>query len=498
MSLTDNALHLRSFIDELRRRRDLVDVETEVDTHLELAAITRRVYEARFPAPLFQRIASGVPGARVLGAPAGMRAARGREYGRLALHLGLPEQSGPREIVAAIRAAMRAAPIAPRPLASGPVKQNIWLGDEVDLTRFPVPLLHEHDGGRYFGTYGFHIVRSPDGSWDSWSIGRLMLVDRNTLVGPTIPTQHIGMIRDMWRREGKPTPWAFALGAAPAAVAVAGMPLPKGVSEPGYVGALLGEPIDVVQAETSDLWVPAHAEIVVEGEISLADTALEGPMGEYHGYQHRQGREQPVFRVTAVTFRDGPILPVCVAGMPPEENHTIWGTMISAQLLEVMQAAGLPVDMVWCSYEAATCWAVVSVDVAQVAALRSNAQDFSARVAEVLFRSHPGYLVPKVILVSNDVDVTDIGQVVWALATRAHPLHSHFPFPDLPGLPLVPYLNADDVARGGGGKLVVNCLYPEQFHGEIRADIASFQYSYPANLQRKVVENWQRYGFDAD
>lgn len=495
MSLLHCALDLRAFLDELRRRRDLVDIDVEVDTALELAAITRRVYEARLPAPLFTRLASGVPGARILGAPAGMRATPGREYGRLALHLGLPETSGPREIIATIRRAMAAAPIAPRRVASGPVKQNVWRDEAVDLTRFPVPLLHEADGGRYFGTYGFHIVRSPDGAWDSWGIGRLMLVDRNTLAGPAIPTQHIGMIREMWRREGKPMPWAMALGAPPAAVAAAGMPLPAGVSEPGYAGALLGAALEVVRAERVDLWVPAQAEIVLEGEVSLTETALEGPMGEYHGYQHREGRAQPVFHVRAVTFRDAPILPVCVAGTPPEENHTIWGTMISAQLLELLQAAGLPIDMAWCSYEAASCWAVLSVDVARLAALNTTARALVERVAEVLFDSHPGYLIPKFILVGNDVDVTDLNQVVWALATRAHPEHDHFAFPGQRGFPMVPYLTTDDRAAGSGGKLVVNCLYPEQFRGEMRAGIASFRHAYPDALQRKVLENWARYGF---
>lgn len=495
MPLLDSAMDLRAFIDELRRRRDLVDVEVEVDADLELAAITRRVYEQRLGAPLFHRIARSMPGARVLGAPAGLSGAKGREYGRLALHLGLPEQSGPRDIVAAIRRAMKARPIAPRHCDTGPVKENIWLGDDIDLTRFPVPLLHEKDGGRYFGTYGFHVVRSPDGTWDSWGIGRLMLVDRNRLTGPAIPTQHIGMIRDMWQRTGKPTPWAMVLGAPPAAVAVAGMPLPTGVSEPGYVGALLGQPVDVVETETNGLWVPANAEIVLEGEISLTETALEGPMGEYHGYQHHEGRHQPVFHVRAVTFRDSPILPICVAGTPPEENHTIWGTMISAQLLEVAQAAGLPVDMVWCSYEAATCWAVVSVDVERLAAMNTDAKAFAGRVAEVVFGSHPGYLIPKLILVGNDIDVTDIDQVVWAMATRSHPAHDHFSFPDVREFPMVPYLSADDKAKGSGGKAILNCLYPEQFRGQMRASTASFQHSYPAELRRKVQEKWREYGF---
>lgn len=495
MNLQKSALDFREFLTELRNRKDLVDITTNVDGNMEAAAITRRVYEQHALAPLFHNIAGNEPGARVIGAPAGMTSKKGAEYGRLALHLGLPETSGPREIVAAIRRAMVADPIAPQHVETGPVKEHIWRGNEVDLTRFALPLLHEKDGGRYFATYGFHIVQSPDKTWDSWGIGRLMLVDKNRLTGPTIPTQHIGMIRDMWRREGKATPWAMALGAPPAAVAVAGMPLPTGVSESSYVGALLGHPLDLVKAETNDLWVPANAEIVLEGEISLTETAMEGPMGEYHGYQHHAGRYQPVFHVHAVTFRERPILPICVAGRPPEENHTIWGTMISAQLLDVMRKADLPVDMVWCPYEAVTCWAVVSVDMKKLAEMNTNAQEFANRVARVTFNSHAGYLIPKLILVTNDVDVTDINEVTWALATRYHPANDHFTYPEQREFPMVPYLNKTDIEKGSGGKAIINCIFPEQFQGTIRAETAAFRYSYPDALQQQVEDRWQEYGF---
>ncbi|MGK2695317.1 UbiD family decarboxylase [Serratia surfactantfaciens] len=495
MSLLDCALDFRHFIEELRRRKDLVDVHQEVSADLEIAAVCRRVYEQRLSAPLFHHVAGAMPGACILGAPAGMLASPEYAYSRLALHFGLPPESTPRDIVAAIRRAVKAEPLAPDYCSTGPVKENIWRGDEVDLERFPVPLLHERDGGRYFGTYGFHVVQSPDGQWHSWGVGRLMMLDRNRLTGPAIPTQHIGMIREMWRREGKPTPWAMVLGAPPAAVAVAGMPLPAGVSEPDYVGALLGKSVTLTQAETNDLWVPANAEIVLEGEISLTETALEGPMGEYHGYQHQQGHEQPVFHVHAVTFRDDPILPICVAGTPPEENHTIWGTMISAQLLETLQSAALPVDFVWCSYEAATCWAVLSIDIEKLAGMKTNAADFADKVAEIVFGSHAGYLIPKLILVGNDIDIVDIDQVVWALATRSHPARDHFLFPGVREFPMVPYLTEEDKARGSGGKAIINCLFPEQFSGVTRAGTASFRHAYPEQVRAKVEANWKQYGF---
>lgn len=99
-----SALDFRHFVDHLRRQGDLVDVHTEVDANLEIGAITRRVYERRAPAPLFHNIRDSLPGARVLGAPAGLRADRARAHSRLALHFGLPEHSGPRDIVAMLRA----------------------------------------------------------------------------------------------------------------------------------------------------------------------------------------------------------------------------------------------------------------------------------------------------------------------------------------------------------------------------------------------------------
>lgn len=495
MNLVKSALDFRTFIETLRKRGDLVDVETAVDPTLEVAAIIRRVYEERLPAPLFHNLLGAMPGARILGAPAGLLRSKGQEYARLALHFGLPENATAQALVTKIRSAVKAKPIDPIIVETGPVKENKWIGDEVDLTKFPVPLLHEADGGRYFGTYGFHVVQSPDGTWDSWGIGRMMLNSRNTLVGPAIPTQHIGMVRKMWTDQNKPTPWAMVLGAPPAAVAVAGMPLPTGVSEPGYIGALVGQALEVVKAETNSLMVPANAEIVLEGEISLTEKAIEGPMGEYHGYQHHEGNLQPVFHIHAVTFRNYPILPICVAGLPPEENHTIWGTMISAQLLEVCQQAGLPVDMAWCSYEAATCWAVLSVEPAALAKMNTTAADFVRRVSEVVFGSHAGYLIPKLILVSNDIDITKIDEVVWALATRYHPKFDHHSLPDLREFPMVPYLNTEDKQRGSGGKAIINCLFPEQFLGKTRASTASFMHSYPEKLINQVLTKWRDYGF---
>ncbi|WP_399082422.1 UbiD family decarboxylase [Streptomyces sp. BBFR2] len=489
------ALNFRDFLDELLATGDAVLVERPVDPHLEAGAVTRRAYETYAPAPLFTDLTTGTPGVRILGAPAGMSTPDKGAHGRLAAHVGLGRHATPRAIVEKLITAMHAEPLEPVTVTDGPCKENVLRGADVDLTALPVPLLHQEDGGRYLGTYGFHIVRTPDGSWTSWSVARAMLHGPTTLTGPAMPQQHIGMVHALWREKGLRTPWAMVLGAPPAALAAAGMPLPAHVSEDGYVGALTGSPVEVVKAESNDLYVPANAEIVLEGYLDAEETAPEGPMGEYHGYSFGASRPQPVFHVETVTHRDRPVLPVCVAGLPPEENHTIWGTMISATALDVLRTAGLPVDFAWCSYEAATCWLVVSLDREGLRRMRTTARELADTVARVLFGSHPGWLVPKVLLVTDDIDITDIRQVVWALATRTHPGHGTYTYPDAPGIPLVPYLTPDEVAAGRGGKSVTCALLPGQLDGTSRAVTASFATSYPEELRRRVVADWAAYGY---
>lgn len=207
MANSTPALNFRVFIETLRAQKGLVDVDVEVDLMLEIGAITRKVYEDKEPAPLFNNIKGVSKGFRVLGAPAGLSKQPDCLYERLAMHFDLPANSTAKQIVEKIIAATQSKPVPPIEVDTGECKENRWIGDEVDLTKLPIPLLHQEDGGRYIGTYGFHIVQSPDKKWNSWSIARTMLHNKTTLVGPAMSAQHIGMIRKMWTDLAKPTPW---------------------------------------------------------------------------------------------------------------------------------------------------------------------------------------------------------------------------------------------------------------------------------------------------
>lgn len=204
---------------------------------------------------------------------------------RVALALGLDPWTKPLEIIEALSRAMTKPPVSPVVVTKGACQQNVLIGDEADLMEFPTPLIHAGDGGRYFNTLGFWVVRTPDGLWTNWSIARGMIVDGKRMTAGIAPYQHLGMIYKLWRDRGEPMPFALVQGAEPAALFVGGMPLPDRVDEAGYLGGLFGEPLELVRCKTVDLEVPATAEIVVEGHVSLDETAPEGPMGEYHGYQ---------------------------------------------------------------------------------------------------------------------------------------------------------------------------------------------------------------------
>jgi 4-hydroxy-3-polyprenylbenzoate decarboxylase len=483
---------LRDHLELLRSLGEIQDVNIEVDLHLEIGAIIRRSYELKAPAPIFTRIKGIERGFRVLGAPAGLSRQPGLSLARVATALGLSPRATAREIVETLASAHGKPPIPPRRVSTGPCKEHKLLAADVDLFRLPAPYIHQGDGGRYLNTWGTVVVRTPDGKWTNWSITRIMLHGRNTLVGAIIPRQHLGLIYGQWKAQEKPMPFALAIGTEPAIPFVSGMPLDENMNEADFVGGYFGEAIDVIDCETVDLQVPATAEIVIEGTVSITQTAPEGPMGEYSGYlSPGGGMPSPLFQVSAMTFRDQPILPVVAAGEPTEENHTCWGLTISAQILWELRQAGFPVSTCFCPFQAAAHWLVVTVN---PNAVKGTAEKLVHDLAEVLFRSRSGSFIPKVILIGDDIDPANLDELTWAFATRHHPEHGVFLFPNQPMLPLIAHLTDAERRAARGTKVIYNCL-PSGDGLERAAKRSSFRFLWPQEIQEKVVSNWVRYGF---
>lgn len=483
---------LRGYIDRLTSLGEIAEIGVEVDWNLELGAITRRCTENGLPSPLFNRVKDDRDGFRVLAAPASLSSAPGRRLAKVAISLGLPPETGAREIVERLSRAPGQQPIAPRLVDDAAFRTNVRLGDDVDLTRLPVPLIHGGDGGRFLNTWGTIVARSPDGKWTNWSIARIMLRDQYTMVGIVSPQKHVGRVHKMWQEIGKPMPFALSLGHDPVIPYFSGMPLPDYVSEAPVIGGYLGEPIDVAKCAVVDLEVPASSEIVIEGELTVDDMDEEGPMAEYPGYIVPGSRQmRPIYRVSAMSWRDNAILPVVAAGFPPEENHTCWGIAIAAVVQSELREAGWPITACFVPFEGACHLLVVTVPADwRDHTPHKSAPDFARNLGEAVFATRGGTVVPRVLVVTDDVDPSDPGEVLWAIATRVSPGDGEIMFPHLVANPLNAFMTGDEKRAMVTTKSVLDGLPRDEWGPQETPVRADFDRLYPQELKDHVMARW--------
>jgi 3-polyprenyl-4-hydroxybenzoate decarboxylase len=200
-------------------------------------------------------------------------------------------------------------------------------------------------------------------------------------------------------------------------------------------------------------------EIVIEGHISQDEVDHKGPMGEYPGHLDKsKATPKPVLHVSAVTYRNGAILPVVAAGPPVEEDHTGWGMPHAAMTLHDLQAAGLPVTGAWMVLESAWHWMLVAVAPDWHERTGVASPELAQRIGEALFATKTGLGIPKVLLVEDDFDFTDVAQVVWAFASRAHPQHGEVFIEAKPQNALPVFLEANEKFTYRAVKVIHNCL----------------------------------------
>ena len=205
---------------------------------------------------------------------------------RLAHTLGLPEDQLDRlSLVRNWRDKSRTLKaIPPKMVKTGPVGENVDTGDAIDLYKFPVPMCHDLDGGRYIGTICAMVQKDPDEGWVNLGTYRGMVVDRNHVAFHAVEAQHGRSIANKYFARGQTMPVAVAIGVDPALYCASSQPMTGwGVSEYDFAGGIKGEPIEVFEG-VSGLPLPARAEIIIEGECRPGEFVDEGPFGEFHGY----------------------------------------------------------------------------------------------------------------------------------------------------------------------------------------------------------------------
>ena len=468
---------LREFIAALDKSGHLVKVKQEVDWNLEVGAIIRKACELEERATLFEKV-KDAPGVRILGSPCAT-------YARLAVAMGMDAGRPVKEIAKEFDKRI-ANPIKPLLVSSGPCKENIIKGKDIDLFKFGVPMIHDGDGGRYISTWHFIVTRDFDSSWVNWGMYRQMIHNETMMGGMLLPFQHIGKIFQKYEKANKPMPFATAIGTEPLC-AVAGVLSPgMGVNEADLAGGLRKEPVELVKCETVDLEVPAHAEIVIEGHVLPGVRVDEGPFGEYTGFSSAPRNPRPVYEVSCITHRHNPILTVSNMGMPVDDNDIITNSSFRNVANSVL--AGLPVVDVDVPAYGSCHLVVVSV--------RRAYSGIAHHVASAIWGSKLGSQAPYIIVVDEDVDVFNLGEVIHAVVMKCHPVRGVHAQPNSPGHALWPFLNFHERHWGQAAHLLLDCTWPVDWDPniEIPAKI-SFGTSYPKALQEKVVSNWGKYGF---
>jgi 4-hydroxy-3-polyprenylbenzoate decarboxylase len=260
------------------------------------------------------------------------------------------------------------------------------------------------------------LTRDPDSDWVNMGTYRAQLHDRNHTGLYISPGKHGRIHRDKYFARGEPMPAVILVGLPPLQFIASALEIPNGVSELEWVGGVLGTPIDCIRGEVTGIPFPANAEIALEGYLYPEEKRMEGPFGEWTGYYASAAREEPVFEVKAVYHRSDPIMLGCPPEKPPYEAQRFQQYLRSANLRREIRAAGVP------DVTAAWTHAVGGCRLFNVVAIKQRYPGHARQAAYVASQCRQGaYLGRIVVVVDDDIDVTDLDEVIWAVCTRADP-----------------------------------------------------------------------------
>jgi len=388
------AQDLPAYLDLVKRSRpeEIVVISKELDPAYELTALVVKLEREGKRRPVL--ICERMKGTKfpVL---TNLHASRSR--------LALAMSSAPDQMLATYLRAMDK-PIPPKIVTGGPCKDVVLTGDKINLYDLPQILHHEGDAGAYL-TAAISFAKDPTREIWNCAYNRLMIKGRDTTSIHLTAGKHLWEFQRIAESRGEPLPVAFAIGVHPA-IALGALAIGSiDEDERAIMGALLREPLELVKCETSDVLVPAHAEMIVEGDILPGARTPEGPFGEFTGYSLGE-RSREVVRVKAITHRAGAFFQdISVAHL----DHMLLSTIpMEANLYRAVRAMVPSVKAVRVPGPF-TCY--VSIE------QRLPGQAKNAILAVL----GADLYMKRVVVVDQDVDIFDDRQVTWAIATRCQP-----------------------------------------------------------------------------
>ncbi len=421
---------LREFIARLESAGRLSRVSAPVSPHLEMTEIQTRLIADEGPAVLFENVV-GEDGGRydmpvlvnlfgtVERVAWGMNREPGglREVGETLAFLRQPEPpSGWREAVEMLPLLNTVRAMKPRTVGDGPVQEVVLTGDDIDLARLPIQTCWPGEPAPLI-TWPLVVTRGPSRSRiDNYNLGiyRMQVTGRDTTLMRWLAHRGGAQQHRRWAAEKRePLPAAAVIGADPGTILAAVTPVPDTLSEYQFAGLLRGRKVELVRAKTVPLEVPAEAEVVIEGHVSLDDYEDEGPYGDHTGY-YNAVEPFPVFTVSAITMRRDPIYLSTYTGRPPDEPSILGEALNEVFIPLLVQQFPEIVDF-WlppegCSYRIA----VVSIKKAYAG--------HAKRVMMAVWSYLRQFMYTKwVIVVDDDIDARDWKDVMWAVSTRMDP-----------------------------------------------------------------------------
>jgi 4-hydroxy-3-polyprenylbenzoate decarboxylase len=431
---------LRDFIEKLQKDGDLVRVSYPVSTNLEMTEIQTRVLAQKGAAILFENVITpqGKSDIPVLVNLFGTveRVAKGmdctpdslRLVGEMLAFLKQPEPPGgfkeAWEMLPILKKAMN---MSPKTVKKAPCQEIVLQGDDIDLNKLPVQICWPDEPAPLI-TWPLVVTQGPSAynplslgerarvREDNFNLGiyRMQLLSKNTTLMRWLKHRGGAQQHQRWAKEhSEPFPVAAVIGSDPGTILAAVTPVPDTLSEYQFAGLLRGKKVELVDCKTVPLKVPAEAEIVLEGHVSLTDYADEGPYGDHTGY-YNQVEKFPIFTISAITMRKNPIYLSTFTGRPPDEPSVL-GEALNEVFVPLLKQQFPEIVDFWlppegCSYRVA----VVSMKKAYAGHAKRVMMGVWSYLRQFMYTKF-------VIVVDDDINVRSWTDVIWAISTRMDP-----------------------------------------------------------------------------
>jgi 2,5-furandicarboxylate decarboxylase 1 len=382
-------IDLRHYLAVLQKNRELLSINDGVDLRFEICEFLHQMDRAHGPALLFERINGH--STKVVGNLVGTKK-------RLALAFGLRNEDKLLETYHKRRGSAGK----PRRVKDGPVKEVVLRsGKQVDLNTLPIPTYHEGDGGPYI-TCGILTSKDPVTGLRSMGLHRLHVKGSRRL-GVHLANPPISHFVARAEENNRPLDVAISLGVHPILLLASIVSSPT-EDKVAIASSLLGSSLALTKCETSEVDVPAHAEVVIEGRVLPKVREPEGPFGETSGYYF--GDNSHVIEVTAITHRQNPIL----QALHPtsQEVALLCGPAGEAEMMQMLHAKGFGVTDLALSAASGRTHVALS--------LKKRHDSDPRQLLHYLLAGVP--YIKHAVVVDDDVDVHDPRDIEWAIATR--------------------------------------------------------------------------------